>query len=100
MDNSAAEQAASSEDVTRVFSMEGLTQAHTERHASSMISVTFELETFIISYHDCTDFKDIYKGLSTSTDVNPRHIYPEYCIGQDGLLGNPTVMVIQQWSKL
>ena len=88
--NSAADHVSSSEDVeveqvTR-GSMEELIQAHTEGYASSMISVTFELETFIVSDHDCTDFKDIYKALSTSTDVNPQHIYPEYYIGQDGPL--------------
>jgi hypothetical protein len=51
-----------------------------------MFSVSVELEDFVEVYHDCTDFKDIYKSLSTSTDVNPQHVYPEYCIGQDGLL--------------
>jgi hypothetical protein len=73
------------EQVSRV-SMEDLTQAHAEGYASSMLSVSVELEDFVEAYHDCTDFKDIYKSLSTSTDFNPQHVYPEYCIGQDGLL--------------
>jgi hypothetical protein len=77
----AGEQAVSSEgmeveQIARV-SMEDLTQAQAEGYASSMLSVSVELEDFVAEYHDCTDFKDIYKSLSTSTDVNPEHVYPD-----------------------
>ena len=66
------------EQVTWV-SMEDLTQApcHPEGYVSSMITTTVELESLIGSYHDCTDIKDIYKALTTSTNVNPQHIYPQ-----------------------
>jgi hypothetical protein len=78
----AAEQAATSEDVeveqvSRV-SMEDLTQAHAEGYASSMLSATVELEAFVTSYQDCTDFKGIYNALHASTDINLQYVYPEY----------------------
>ena len=55
------------EQVSRV-SMEDLTQTHAEGYASSMLSVTVELEGFIAAYQDCTDFKSIYNALHTSTE--------------------------------
>ena len=65
MHDSSTELASSSEDVeveqvSRV-SMEDLTQAHSEGYASSMLSVTVELEAFVASFQDCPDFNDIYK---------------------------------------
>ena len=70
--DSATTMAANSEDVeveqvSRV-SMEDLTQTHAEGYASSMLSVTVELEGFIAAYQDCTDFKSIYNALHTSTE--------------------------------
>ena len=66
--------------------MEDLTQAHAEGYASSMLSATVEFEAFVAAYQDCTDFKGIYNALHTSTDISPQYVYPEYCLGQHGLL--------------
>ena len=48
------------EQVSRV-SMEDLTQTHAEGYASSMLSDTVELEDFVSSYQECSDFNNIYK---------------------------------------
>ena len=58
-----------------------MTQAHAEGYASSILSDTITLEAFVVAYQHCTDFKDLYKDLSISADVNP-----QYRIGSDDLL--------------